>query len=149
MEFIKTHRFESIIIGIFLLIIIILLVFTKIFFFSDKGSVYGSRLDGIDRVRISQDKLDKIQSDLKKNDIVIDVESNVSGKIINLMIETSPQGDLNVLKSISGEILNNFSEKEKEFYDIQIFLISREESQIYPTIGYKSKSSFEIVWMNS
>ena len=59
--FIMNHKKGLAIFGILLLIFVILCIFVWGFLFPDGSkSEYGNRLDGIDKVRISDDKLKKL-----------------------------------------------------------------------------------------
>lgn len=149
MKYVKTHKAESIIGGIFLLMIIFILIFTKIFFFSSGNNDYGDRLDGIDAVKISGDKLDKIAVTLKKDTQIQKVESNITGKIINFMVTVDGSSNAEAVQAKVNTILDDFSTKEKEFYDIQVFLVSSSDETSYPAIGYKGKDSKELLWIHS
>lgn len=146
-DFVKTHKTESIIIGICIMMLLFILIFTKIFFFSEKSDDYGTRLEGIDAVTISKDKLDKLAIDLKKEESITNVETNLAGKIINILVTVKGDAPIETMKNKASESLENFSKKEIEFYDIQVFLMSEEVSTVYPTIGYKGKSSTTLLWI--
>lgn len=146
LEFIKTHKLESAIIFIAILILIFIVIFAKIFFFSDSGDPYGDRLDGIEEHRINNDKLAKIETDLKKEDSVTNVDAFITGRVVNIMIDLKNDIDYEDSKKYGEEAVANFNKKELSFYDVQIYLIS-DNSDIYPKIGYKGKKSQEIVWM--
>lgn len=146
LEFIKTHKLESAIISIAILILIFIIVFAKIFFFSDSGNPYGDRLDGIEAHRINNDKLAKIETDLKKEKSVTNVDAFITGRIINIMIELKNDIDYEDSKKYGEEAVSNFNKKELSFYDVQIYLVS-DNSDKYPKIGYKGKKSKEIIWM--
>ncbi len=146
-NFVKTHKFESVITFIVLIIIIFIIVFAKIFFFSDTGDPYGNRLDGIEKYRINEDKLKKIETDLEKKDDINNVDIFITGKIINIMIDLNSEIDYDLAKSYGEEAILNFDKDEQSFYDVQIYLTTKDENKTYPKIGYKSKSSKKISWM--
>lgn len=146
-DFVKTHKMESIITFIVLVIIIFIIVFAKIFFFADSGSPYGNRLDGIEKHRINEDKLRKIETDLEKKEDIDNIDIFITGKIINIMITLKSEVDYDLAKSYGEEAVLNFNKDEQSFYDVQIYLTTKEENKTYPKIGYKSKSAKKISWM--
>lgn len=148
MKWIKSHKTESVIIGISIMMLLFILIFLKIFFFSSGKDAYGDRLDGIENVKISSDKLDKIGVELKKNDSVTKTESHIEGKVINFLVTVKADAEIGAMKQNTEVILDDFSKKEKEFYDIEVYLITEGESTVYPTIGYKGKSSSTFTWIN-
>jgi len=146
-KFIKTHKAETIIASICLLMVIFILIFIKIFFLADSGDNYAGRLDGIEKVKINNDKLEKIKTEIKKENGIISTDSNLEGRIINFLITVESDQNIDNMKSKAIIIMDNLSNKEKEFYDIQIYLVTKEKSEIYPNIGYQSKGSSNIVWV--
>lgn len=147
MKWIKSHKSESVIIGISIMMLVFILIFVKIFFFSSGKDAYGDRLDGIDDVKISGDKLGKIETELKKNASVTQTESHIEGRVIHFIITVKGEADLGSMKQNTDAILDDFSKKEKEFYDIEVYLISDGESTVYPNIGYKSKTADTFSWI--
>lgn len=145
-DFVKTHKLESIITLIVIIIIIFIIVFAKIFFFSNSNNPYGNRLEGIEKHRISGDKLKKIETDLEKEKDIQNVDIFITGKIINIMINLNSEIDYDKAKNYGQDAVLNFNKEEQSFYDVQIYLTTK-ESKIYPKIGYKSKSSKKISWM--
>ncbi|MDD3341476.1 MAG: hypothetical protein PHN72_04755 [Bacilli bacterium] len=148
-RYVKTHKVESTIGGIFLLMLIFLLIFIKIFFFSSGNNTYGDRLEGIDKVKISEDKLDKIAVALKGDASIQKVESHITGKIINFTVTVNADANIDQMRTKAGTILEDFSNDENEFYDIQVFLVSSDDATSYPTIGYKGKGTTELLWIRS
>jgi hypothetical protein len=147
MKFIKKHR-NNILLGILLLIIIIGVgYFLKAFVFPSSGPFYGNRLDGIDNVEISDNRITELESNLLRNDKVKSSDVLIQGKIINIFIDVEDMG-ADDAKKILNDTLGDFSDAEKEFYDFQYFITndSDKDSEIYPIIGYKSKSSDTISW---
>ncbi len=133
----------------------------------DRGvSFYGGRLDGVEEFNVSESRLDEVAETLSEEEYIKDVDVSLAGRIINFRIEVFLGTDLIVAKSISDEILTLFSDEEKSFFDMQIFLTSEEdetdeveeeydeehqeeeEKRIYPQIGYKHRNSLNFVWTN-
>ena len=50
-------------------------------------------------------------------------------------------------KNYANKILENLSDDVKSYYDIQVLVDSdNEESEVYPIIGYKHKTTDMFVW---
>lgn len=147
MSWIQTHKKESIIIGISVLLLISILLFLKIYFFSSGGNVYGDRLDDIQSVKINKDKLQKIENELTENASIEKVDAFITGRVINLFLNVTGDASLDDLKTFVTSSVDNFSSKEQELYDIQIYFVG--EGETYPAIGYKGKENGEFTWVNS
>ena len=51
------------------------------------------------------------------------------------------------MKDYAKEKLEVFDKEELEYYDVQFYLLNEDsESENYPSIGYKHKTSDEIKW---
>ena len=89
-EFIKNHKKQCIIgAAAFLIIffVIIIWLFIVPVFSNNK---YGDRLEGIEDHKISSGVIDDIESTLKENQMVNDVEYHNEGRILNFIITVAP-----------------------------------------------------------
>lgn len=149
MDFIKKHWIK-ILIGIIVLVIMILAILAvkELVFPDDKKSLYGNRLDGIEELAITPKRFTDLESKIKQNNSVTKVTHNINGRIINLMIDVKADTDLITAKAFGDEIMKAFSTEELAYYDLQLFLTCHEEenSELYPTIGYKHKASLIFKW---
>ncbi len=121
-------------------------IFVKNYLYpDDEKTVYGSRLDGIEEVVITESKKKEVIDFIKENEFITNVTFDIQGKIINIYItSTSEENTSDKLKELSTLALEKFSDKEIAFYDFQFF-IKNEESN-YNMIGYKNKKSTLISW---
>ncbi len=129
-------------IGIIAFVILIIAGFMLYrFLFPNIGSpVYGNRLDGIEEVKITATELTKLESTLKENKIVKNVSTNIKGKIFNVIITVADGTKATDAKSLTSIIVDGIEQKQKEYYDIQVFLKNEnEEANGYPIIGYLNK----------
>lgn len=144
-NFIKTHKKECIIgSAIFLIIFFVIIIWLFIIpLFSNNK--YGDRLDGIEDHKVSSGVIDDIKSSLKENKLVNDVEYHIEGRILNFIITVAPDMKKEDAKKLGDVILDKISDKNKEYYDIQILIDTEEENENYPVAGYKHKteSSFD------
>lgn len=150
MAFLKKNKVKIIVFSILVLLAVLTLYTIIDFVFpNDKKDLYGNRLDGIEEVQISNDRFKKMIEDLESNDFVVSAKYKVQGKIINIMVTVKSDADEIKAKSLSEKFISNFETKELEFYDFQFFLVSDEESDRYPLIGYKHKTSLNFKWSNN
>ena len=74
----------------------------------------------------------------------------MEGRLINITIKVSDDVGVDTAKEYANKSLEYFSDKEKEYYDIEIILSSvNNNSEVYPLFGYKHKTSTSIVWSNN
>ena len=109
----------------------------------DKLTVYGNRLDGIDKVKITDEKKNEIIKMIKEKSGIKDAKINIQGKIINVSITASEKENTKEeMQKLCTEILLKFSSEEIKFYDFQFFI--KNEDLNYNMIGYKNKISEEV-----
>ena len=152
MKFIKKHIYA--ILGISAVIVVLMLALISIIGFlypDDKKDLYGNRLDGMDSVKLSDDKMNHAIQEVEKTGKIESMTYNRKGRIINFHIDVKKEIDVVTAKAFSDVILKNFSEKEKTYYDIQIFITCKNDdaSELYPIIGYKHKTSVAFKWTNN
>lgn len=143
-DFLKKHK-------IYIYILLFLLVLLGIFFVmknflypDDLKSIYGSRLNGIEEVKIDNNRLSEIKVIYANEELISSIELGLKGKIINIIIKGKEGYTIDVAKKAISDNLTSFSEKERNFYDIQFFVSN--EFLNYNLIGYKNKSSEIIAW---
>lgn len=151
MKFFKKHKKEAICLIALLVILLILLTIFIIMWFGGSKNKYGTRLEGIENVELSDSYLGDIESELKENSIVSSVSSNVQGKIVNFIIVVKDETSVKDAKKLSNIVKEGFTKEELEFYDLEIFVStsSKQEDTKYPIIGYKHKNSEDFVWSNN
>ena len=148
MKFIKKHKVLLIVIAVILVLLVLMFFGIKKAFFAKAGeSKYGNRLDGIESYPIEDTLVDEIKQMLLDNEIVKKAQYDLEGRIINFIIEIDDEVDLITSRSLADKLAEKFSDEIKSFYDIQVYIVSdNEESELYPTIGYKHKTSAVFTW---
>lgn len=147
MEFIKTHKKLCILIGIILVAIILIAIILKSFNVDYSKSEYGDRLKGIDKVEIKKETIKKLEEEMNKIDQVEKCTYRLKGRLINITFTMKDGVEVNNAKEIANKVLDYFSDKEKSFYDIQVFIKNKNnKKEGYPVIGQKHKTSDKIVW---
>lgn len=138
MKFIKKNKFTILVVVIFVVLVIVAAVVKNIFFINTGQPVYGNRLDGSEDVKIEESRYDSLETELKKNEIISSVETNLDGKIINVIVTLKDDASKKDAKKLGDTVIAQFSEKELKFYDIQLFIKKTDAKQNdFPIIGYK------------
>lgn len=151
MKFIKKHKVGLIVTGVILVLLILMFFGIKNAFFSNMGkSVYGNRLDGIENYPIDDSIINDIETTLKDTGMVNNFKYILEGRLINFIIEVNADVDLTTSRGFADKIAEKFSDDIKSFYDIQVYLTCTDkESELYPSIGYKHKTSVGFKWDNN
>lgn len=148
-KFVKNHKGVIIFLIALIAIGISMFLFARSILLSGKeGTIYGNRLEGIDKVKLNEDTLNKIVSDIKANEKVANATKRLEGKLLNFTIDVKKDTDIETAKKLSDVILPALTENEKSFYDIQVIITCNEleESEEYPIMGYKHRTSAAFVW---
>lgn len=145
-KFFKKNKMKVMLITIAAAILLFVIITLYLLFFSSKGGKYGNRLDDVKKVEISNKTVTKIKDSLKESDYITEVEYHLEGKLINILVTVNADADRNSVVNDSSKILDSLSDKVKKAYDVQVLVDSKEESENYPIIGYKHKTSDNFVW---
>ena len=135
----KENKFTTIVFCIFLgLFLIGWLLFGLLM--PKKGEpVYGNRLEGIEKVEVTNAQTSDLIKELKNEDFVISASTHISGRIINVIVETKKGTKVSSAKSLGKIVLKSFDQEQLDFYDIQLFLNNEDQdAKGYPLIGYKN-----------
>jgi preprotein translocase subunit SecF len=141
-KIIKKYRIPIVIFIVLIIIVCTILAFKSFLYPSDTKSVYGGRLDGIEEVKIDSNKKMSVVNEIKTNDEVETSSINVQGKIINIVIRGKDELTIEKAKEIVSNSMKKFSDEQKAFYDIQLFITGKD----YVLMGYKNKMTADIVW---
>lgn len=139
-NFIKTHKKQCLIGGAIFLAIFLLIVIWLFIVPLFSNNKYGDRLDGIENHKISSSTVNDIESTIKENQMVSEVEYHNEGRILNFIITVSSEMSVEDAKSLGNVILDKISDDDKEYYDIQVLIDTEDESENYPIAGYKHKT---------
>ncbi|MBP3445535.1 MAG: hypothetical protein J6K23_06580 [Bacilli bacterium] len=148
MKHIKNNKGIAITLLIILIFIIAGIFLLKAFFPS--GNAYGDRLKGIEKVEFSKSEITKLEEKIKERDNIKNVSIDIKGRLINIIITVNKDTNIDDMKDYAKERLEIFDKEELEYYDVQFYLLNEDdESEDYPSIGYKHKTSDEIKWSNN
>ena len=146
MSFIRKNKFVIIAIEVFLILVVLVFQIATMFFPEEGTALYGDRLDGIEEVELSNSKLTKIESNLKSDGAVKEADVSIAGKIVEVIITVQDDTSVDTAKALNTKVLDSLSNKEKKFYDIQIFVKKDSEATDFPIIGYKHHAKDTFSW---
>jgi len=144
MKFIKKNIGAIIAIVIIILLLIGVYFVKEMFYSGETEAIYGSRLEGIDKVKITKERKQQVTDALK--DETEKVSIRVAGKIVYISIVVNGETSLDSAKGLGNKSLESFSDEEKAFYDFQILIQKNNESKQFPIIGYKQHTKQSITW---
>ena len=101
---IKKNKYTSIAVAAFIVLILLLFIIYKAVMPSLGTPVYGNRLEGIEKVEITTDKMNELNKKVEKEKYVSSSKTNVSGKTVNVVvtiIEGTKQSDAKKLQMLS------------------------------------------------
>lgn len=146
MEFIKKNKIlvSLLVIAIVFFAAIMIIIFSNL---SIGNNEYGNRLDNIEKYPISDETINEIKTDISSYEKVTSVSYNLEGKLANFILTVDDSLEEETAKNYANKILENLSDDVKSYYDIQVLVDSdNEESEVYPIIGYKHKTTDMFVW---
>lgn len=146
MSFIRKNKFVILAIGIFLILVFLTFQVVSMFFPKEGTALYGERLDGIEEVELSNKKLSKIESAVKSDAIVKKADVSVAGKIIEVIITVQDDTSVDNAKGLNTKVLDSLTNKEKEYYDVQMFVKKDTDAADFPIIGYKHHAKDSFSW---
>ena len=146
MKFIKNNKIliALILIAVIMFSTILIIIFSNL---SSGNDEYGNRLDEIEKYPITDEVINNIKNEISSLEKVKSINYDLEGRLINFVIKVEDDLIVSEAKNYSEKILENFSDDIKSYYDIQILIDSNiDESENYPIIGYKHKTSDSLVW---
>ena len=115
----------------------------------DEMTVYGNRLDGINKVKISNETYESVKKEVEDTELVEKVETRLQGKIVYTTIELKDGITVEKAKEIATNTLDNYSEDELKYYDFSFFLKWKGEEEDTVITGNKHHNLDSITWVKS
>ena len=138
----KYYKWIIVAVAVLIVSILTILIYKNLF---EQGT--SRRLEGIEEHELTKKEIKLVKESISELEEVSSVSVSTNYKIIKIFIELSKDVEFENISELSAEAVNNFSEKNLEFYDVEIFIDSlNEESEIYPRIGYKHKTNSDFTW---
>lgn len=148
-DFYRQNRIFVILMGIVLTCLIIIAALLLVYFYNGNAKdKYGNRLNDIKDVKITTSEKANILTEVKKDSTIKEADMNVFGKVVYFDLLFVSGTDLDIAKSKSLIILDNFSNEELSLYEFQ-FLIKEDATDGFLTSGARNNNSEIIVWNNN
>lgn len=144
MNFIKRNRNTIIAISVFLIVLILLIQVKNVFFPNETKAIYGTRLEGIEKVKITNNKEDQVKEAVKEG--VSKTSIRVSGRIVNIILTVNSDISLETAKGYASQVIEPFTDKQLKYYDFQVFIKKEEKTADFPIIGYKHHNKENFTW---
>jgi hypothetical protein len=144
MKFIKKYSKWFLGILTIILLVALLLIAKEFFYSSDVNAVYGSRIEGIEKVKISEETKNKVKELMGES--FASIEIRIQGRIIYVDAKAGPELEPGTARDLGNKSLEAFSPEEKSYYDIQYLISSDTNTAQYPVLGYKHHSKEGINW---
>ena len=143
-NFLKKNSSAVVGITVFILVIISALLIKNLFMYDENQAIYGTRLDGVEKRKVTKEQIDKVKKKVADKTKKADVR--VAGKIVNIELTVNDDVSLDDAKKIGPEALEEFTKEQQQFFDFQIFIQNNNNKTQFPIIGYKHHTKPEISW---
>ena len=144
LNFIKKHSHKIVTIIIIIFLVIIGIMIKNFFFPDDAEAYYGTRLEGISKVKIDDKKQKELKGEFKDSSKSVNVR--IQGRIIYVDVKLNDDVSRDTAKELSNKTLEKLSEDEKAYYDIQFMINNESNKDQFPIIGYKHHTKTGIRW---
>ncbi len=148
-KWINKNKGFAIICALALILFIIMVVIFVRLLVGGSSNKYGNRLDGIDKVKISNEVYESVKEEVKEVEGVNDVSVRLQGKIVYTTIELSDSISADKAKEIAKNTLDNYTEDELKYYDFSFFLKWKGEDSDKVITGNKHHNLEDITWIKS
>lgn len=150
MKFIGRHKFAIFTVIMLLIIIILGLALFRFLVPNYNLDEYGNRLDNIEKYKIEDSRVNEMKTAISENESVDSINYILEGRIVDIIINVKDETEKDASKAIAEQAVTYFSDEQKSYYDIQVLISSNNnESEKYPIMGYKHKTSDALVWSNN
>ena len=135
LKFIKKN--SGLIVGIVIVVfLVIIAIMAKNFFFPDDAEAYyGTRLEGIDKVKITDKKKEELKEHFKDSSESITVR--LQGRIIYLDVKVKEGVSVDTARELANKTLEKLSDDEKAYYDVQFIISNDKDTEHFPIRGYR------------
>lgn len=143
-DFVKKNSSAVVGVTVFVLVIISALLIKNLFMYDENQAIYGSRIDGVDKMKVTSEQKDKVKKRLAEKTKKVDVR--VAGKIVNIEFTVNDDVSLEDAKKLGPEALDEFTKDQQKFFDFQFFVENKNNKTQFPIIGYKQRAKDIISW---
>lgn len=146
MNFIKNNKLliTLLVIAIIFFMAIVIIILKNISLGSENE--YGNRLDNIDKYPITEEMIITIKNEIGNFEKVESLNYNLEGRLANFIMKVDSSLSIEDARNYGNRIIERLNEDIKNYYDIQVLIDVSSESEQYPIIGYKHKTSKTLIW---
>ena len=144
MKFVKNNKGTIIVICLFLIGVLLLAQLKNIFIFDDSTAIYGTRIEGKEEVKFTNNQEDQIKAELEEDTEAVTIRE--AGRLINVIITVQDEMSRDNAKKLTDKVLSPLKENQKKYYDIQVFVKKSQETNEFPIIGYKHHAKEDFSW---
>ena len=148
----KKNSGSGVIITVVVLALAVVSLFGYIVYKNLFASVVSKRYDGLSEHVITVDETNAIKDifkdveELKRIDVYTESTKNSKSRIIKINIKLESDVPFDEMKKLCNSAIEKLSEENSKYYDLEVFINTNSESEIYPQIGYKHRSNSEFSW---
>ncbi len=145
MKWVRKNKYTCIAILIFVVVAIVGYKAIKVFFPDSKAAYYGDRLDN--KVKVEDKVYEAVKAKISEQEFVKEAKVRENGRTVEIVVTVQDSTSIDSAKSISGLILEHFSEIQIGYYDFQLFIKKESASENnFPIMAYKQHNSSEFSW---
>lgn len=123
MGYIKKHKLTVFIILVYIIVIGFTYFIYKLFIGSSGLPVYGDRLDGIEKVPITEEQIKKIEDGILSENFVLKVtKPYLNGKILKVVITVGDTASIDASKALTKKVSDVLTAEQKAFYDVEVYV---------------------------
>lgn len=148
-DWIKKNKGLSVILLLAVVFLIVIIVIFVELLVGGSHNKYGNRLDGIDKVKISEKTYDGVKKEVEETGLTEEVETRLQGRIVYTTITLKSDTSVDKAKEIASNTLDNYTSSELEYYDFSFFLKWKGEEKDTVITGNKHHNLDTITWTNS
>ncbi len=141
----NNNRVLFFLLAILLVCFIAIVVVAMTFFYSRNTSVYGDRLNDINKHPVTSEVKDAFKEAVTKNTSVKDVTYNVRGRIIYITISFDEKITLEKAQKLISDSFETLTEDVLSYYDIMFTL----KSDNFIIMGAKNMTNSNVTWNNN
>lgn len=139
----KLSKNTKIVLAIFTIFIVILGVI-RFYIIEGRGKPIYKIDKKLQNVKFTEQEKNKIIKKIKENKEVINIKVDSKIDKINIVITVNNSMTRDNAKTMANSLINLFSDKQKNKFDLEVFVKSEDKkNQSFPIIGYRSASCDE------
>lgn len=146
-DIIKRKKKLIIALSICVILVLALCIAYEVIFANNSGK-YGNRLEGIQKVNITKTQQKKIKDNIETLEISKSVSVYLTGKILKTVVVLKDDVALDKSKETYAKLLEQLTDEQKKYFDIEIFLEKKVKDESFPIIGYKHHNKENVSWTN-